>query len=256
MRSSTRSAIYDRRPSNPDDERLMPVQIEAFLDAYTPKFICICCLAAVTSRDEADVRGTVQMLLAERRAETRVGECKLQPRGFRGAAPSTVMSTSDTWHPPQVDGSRHDLCELRQIERLGDYGEKPFPHDPFSPRDEDYWHGDTRAPKGLENIHPREARHQHIEQNDVRLDRRHGGEDFGTSRHCRDVVALADEEVAQQLEDVRLVIGDQNPAIAAIAQRGPANPGDGRNNCADVIGRSDASCARRLVLLRFAAMAA
>lgn len=53
----------------------MPVQIEAFLDAYRPKFICIYCLAAVTSREEADVRGTVQMLLAERRAETRVAEC-------------------------------------------------------------------------------------------------------------------------------------------------------------------------------------
>jgi hypothetical protein len=53
----------------------MPVQIEAFLDAYMPKFICITCLATVTSRDEADVRGSVQMLLAERRAETRVAEC-------------------------------------------------------------------------------------------------------------------------------------------------------------------------------------
>jgi len=50
----------------------MPVEIEAFLSAYAPKFICINCLAAVTSRDEADVRATVQMLLAERRAETRV----------------------------------------------------------------------------------------------------------------------------------------------------------------------------------------
>jgi hypothetical protein len=53
----------------------MPVQIEAFLNAYAPKFICLNCLAAVTSREEDDVRGTVQMLLAERRAETRVGEC-------------------------------------------------------------------------------------------------------------------------------------------------------------------------------------
>ena len=53
----------------------MPTQIEAFLDAYTPKFICIPCLATVTSREVPDVRGTVQMLLAERRAETRVAEC-------------------------------------------------------------------------------------------------------------------------------------------------------------------------------------
>jgi hypothetical protein len=55
--------------------RLMPVEIEAFLNAYTPKFICIACLGAVTSREEADVRSTVQMLLAERRVETRVAEC-------------------------------------------------------------------------------------------------------------------------------------------------------------------------------------
>ena len=28
----------------------MPVQIEAFLNAYAPKYICLNCLAAVTSR--------------------------------------------------------------------------------------------------------------------------------------------------------------------------------------------------------------
>jgi hypothetical protein len=53
----------------------MPVQVDAFLSAYSPKFICINCLASVTSRQEADVRATVHMLVAERRAETRVGEC-------------------------------------------------------------------------------------------------------------------------------------------------------------------------------------
>ena len=53
----------------------MPVEIEGFLSAYAPKLICLRCLAAVTSRGEADVRTTVQMLLAERRAETQVGEC-------------------------------------------------------------------------------------------------------------------------------------------------------------------------------------
>lgn len=53
----------------------MPIEIEAFLAAYQPKFICIACLGAVTSRAEPDVRRTVQMLLAERRVETQVAEC-------------------------------------------------------------------------------------------------------------------------------------------------------------------------------------
>jgi hypothetical protein len=53
----------------------MPVEIDAFLAAYQPKFICIACLGAVTARDEADVRRTVEMLLAERRVETQVAEC-------------------------------------------------------------------------------------------------------------------------------------------------------------------------------------
>jgi hypothetical protein len=53
----------------------MPAEIEAFLGAYKGKLICVPCLAAVTTRDEIDVRNTVQMLLAERRAESQVGEC-------------------------------------------------------------------------------------------------------------------------------------------------------------------------------------
>jgi hypothetical protein len=53
----------------------MPVEIEAFLAAYKPKFICIACLGAVTARAEDDVRRTVQALLTERRVETQVGEC-------------------------------------------------------------------------------------------------------------------------------------------------------------------------------------
>ena len=53
----------------------MPVEIEAFLAAYQPKFICSACLGAVTARDEADVRSTVQMRLTERRVETQVAEC-------------------------------------------------------------------------------------------------------------------------------------------------------------------------------------
>jgi hypothetical protein len=53
----------------------MPVEIEAFLSAYSGKPICIPCLSAVTERTETDVRSTVHMILAERRAETQVAEC-------------------------------------------------------------------------------------------------------------------------------------------------------------------------------------
>jgi hypothetical protein len=53
----------------------VPAEIEAFLNAYKMKFICLPCLGAVTGREEADVRSTVQMLAAERRAETQVAEC-------------------------------------------------------------------------------------------------------------------------------------------------------------------------------------
>jgi hypothetical protein len=51
------------------------IEIQAFLDAYRPRFICLPCLAMVTSREDADVRVTVDALLAERRAETEVAEC-------------------------------------------------------------------------------------------------------------------------------------------------------------------------------------
>jgi hypothetical protein len=51
------------------------IEIESFLNAYRPKFICLPCLSAVTSRDQEDVRVAVNALLAERRAETDVAEC-------------------------------------------------------------------------------------------------------------------------------------------------------------------------------------
>ena len=51
------------------------VEIESFLTAYWPKFICLPCLAKVTSRFEADVRNVVMTLMAERRVETQAAEC-------------------------------------------------------------------------------------------------------------------------------------------------------------------------------------
>ena len=53
----------------------MPIEIEAFLTAYHPKFICVPCLAVVTERTEGDVRGAVMALVAEGRAATSIGEC-------------------------------------------------------------------------------------------------------------------------------------------------------------------------------------
>jgi len=54
---------------------IMPQEIEAFLTAYHPKFVCIPCLATMTNRGESDVRGVVKILLAERRADSQAGEC-------------------------------------------------------------------------------------------------------------------------------------------------------------------------------------
>jgi hypothetical protein len=53
----------------------MAVELHAFLAAYRPKFICLPCLIVVTMREPADVRQAVDSLLAERRAESRIGEC-------------------------------------------------------------------------------------------------------------------------------------------------------------------------------------
>jgi hypothetical protein len=53
----------------------MPVEIEAFLTAHRPNFICLRCLASMTEREEYDVRNAVMTLLAERRVETQITEC-------------------------------------------------------------------------------------------------------------------------------------------------------------------------------------
>jgi len=53
----------------------MPVEIEGFLAAYRPKYICLACLSQVTARRSADVKTVVVALLATRRAEARIAEC-------------------------------------------------------------------------------------------------------------------------------------------------------------------------------------
>jgi hypothetical protein len=53
----------------------MTVEIDAFLVAYRPKFICLSCLSQVTAREPSDVKSAVDELLATRRAESQVAEC-------------------------------------------------------------------------------------------------------------------------------------------------------------------------------------
>jgi hypothetical protein len=53
----------------------MPSEIDAFLAAYKPKFICLSCLSLVTGRAAEDVRIAVDALLVTRRAESQVAEC-------------------------------------------------------------------------------------------------------------------------------------------------------------------------------------
>jgi hypothetical protein len=51
----------------------MPAEIEAFLGAYQPKFICLPCLGAVTARAEADGRVPELQPDGVRRAPTGAG---------------------------------------------------------------------------------------------------------------------------------------------------------------------------------------
>jgi hypothetical protein len=53
----------------------VPIEIDAFLVAYKPKFICLPCLSQVTAREPSDVKRAVDALLAERRAESKAAEC-------------------------------------------------------------------------------------------------------------------------------------------------------------------------------------
>lgn len=50
-------------------------QIHAFLSAYSPKPICLGCLAVVTSRSGPDVIQAVDALVEDQQAVTRMGEC-------------------------------------------------------------------------------------------------------------------------------------------------------------------------------------
>ena len=68
----------------------MAQEIDAFLAAYKPKYICLPCLCDVTAREPADVKQAVDALILERRAETQVSECpELQRHGICRAAPLT-----------------------------------------------------------------------------------------------------------------------------------------------------------------------
>jgi hypothetical protein len=73
----------------------MPVEIEAFLVAYKPKFICLACLSQVTAREPTDVKTIVGALLATRRAESQAAEClNCNDMAFVGAAVERPQSAA------------------------------------------------------------------------------------------------------------------------------------------------------------------
>jgi hypothetical protein len=53
----------------------LPTEIDAFLAAYHPKFICLPCLSTVTQRERDDVVDTVVTMLKAQRLESEVAEC-------------------------------------------------------------------------------------------------------------------------------------------------------------------------------------
>jgi hypothetical protein len=63
------------RPTREQSGAVMAVELEAFLSAFPPRFICLSCLRQATSRKLADVQRALNRLLAERRIEARVEEC-------------------------------------------------------------------------------------------------------------------------------------------------------------------------------------
>jgi hypothetical protein len=54
--------------------------------------------------------------------------------------------------------------------------------------------------------------HQHVDQDDVRLEGRHGVERFRASRKRGHLMALTSKEVAQQLPHMRLIVDDHDTA--------------------------------------------
>lgn len=53
----------------------MSFQIEVFLWAYRPRFICLPCLVTVTERNVSEIQGVVDSLVDQGRAETLIAEC-------------------------------------------------------------------------------------------------------------------------------------------------------------------------------------
>jgi len=111
-----------------------------------------------------------------------------------------------------VHGSRHDLGECSYVKRFSQYLEKPFLDDPWRAGDEDHGHGDAGQPQCIEDVPPGQAGHQHVDQDDVRLDGLHSGERVGARRKRGHIVALTSKEVAEQLPHMRLIIDNHDAA--------------------------------------------
>jgi hypothetical protein len=53
----------------------MAAELEAFLEAFPDRFICLPCLTAATSRPPRDVMAAVNRLLAAQGVEARAAQC-------------------------------------------------------------------------------------------------------------------------------------------------------------------------------------
>jgi hypothetical protein len=119
-----------------------------------------------------------------------------------------------------VDRGRHGVSQGAQVERLREHRKEPLATDDVIGGDQDNWDGDAGPTQCGENVRSREARHNHVDYDGVRLERRHGIEYSTTVLHRGHKVALAGEEVAQHLTDIGLVVmrevplTDQREALA------------------------------------------
>lgn len=136
-------------------------------------------------------------------------------RGAEGGAEKRPRS-SGIARPRVRNRGRHGLSQRPQVERLAQYAEESLADEDVIGRDEDDWHGDAGPTQCNEDVRPGEARHDHVDEDDLRLEGRHRVERFAAILHRGYQVALAGKEVAEQLTDLRLIIGDEHPGTRGL----------------------------------------
>jgi hypothetical protein len=78
------------------------------------------------------------------------------------------------------------------------------------PGNEDDGYGEPGPSDSSQNLGPGQPGHLHVDHNDVRLEGRQGVEHLDARRERSHLVALAAEEVVQQLQQPRVIVGDQD----------------------------------------------